>query len=198
MVITMGESEDIKEGIFWLKWMKQHWKILAVVIAAGICIIIGAILVGIWFIETTPIGNYGAATLDDWRLDWIVGFVILLFLWELLFVGVPTVLFFVVGGYLWWRSLSDEEKQEIKARDKKKHTKEKVGGSGGGGLLMFIAYCLYHGVMGNYYTAFGTYSYSYWIYSYLLTIAWMAIVLGGPVIIILIIVYFAVWRKKKE
>ncbi|MHA1912773.1 MAG: hypothetical protein ACW986_01400 [Promethearchaeota archaeon] len=194
----MGEVEDIKEGIFWAKWMRQHWKVLAVVIAAGICIIVGAILVGIWFIETSPIGVQGTAFIGDFSLNWVVGFAILLFLWELLFVGVPTVLFFVIGGYLWWRRLPEEEKQEIKARDKKKHTKEKVGGSGGGGLLMFIAYCLYHGVMGNYYTPFGSLPYSFWIYSYLLTFAWMAITLGGPVLIILIIVYFAVWRKKKE
>ncbi|MHA2184735.1 MAG: hypothetical protein ACXAAI_07005, partial [Promethearchaeota archaeon] len=158
----MEESEDIKEGIFWLKWMKKHWKVLAIVIAAGICLLIGAILVGIWFIETTSIGNYGDAFIGDWSLNWIVGFVILLFLWELLFVGVPAVLFFVLGGYLWWRRLPEEEKQEIKARDKKKHTKEKVGGSGGGGLLMFIAYCLYHGIMGNYYAPFRDNSYSFW------------------------------------
>jgi hypothetical protein len=196
----MGESEDTKEEIFWKNKIKQHWKVLAVVIAAGILIITGLIVVGIWFIESSPIGSFGSATLGQWSLDMIVAFAILLFLWELLIVGVPTGLFFGVGGYLWWRRLPDEEKQEMKGRDKgkKKHTKEKVGGSGGGGLLMFIAFCLYHIIMGNYYTAIGLYSYSFWIYSYLLTIAWMAIVLGGLAVIILTIVYFAVWRKKKE
>ncbi len=191
----MEESEET----FWKNKLKQHWKALAVVIAAGVFIVIGAIIVGIWFIETSPLGAYGAATFNAWSLNWVLGFVILLFLWELLFVGIPTGLFFGVGGYLWWRRLPDEEKAEIKARDKsKKHTKETVGGGGGFGIVMFIAYCLYHGIMGNYYTPFGTYSYAFWIYSYLLTIAWMLIVLGGLAIIILTIVYFAVWRKKKE
>jgi hypothetical protein len=193
-------AEDIDEGIFWLKKLRQHWKALAVVIAAIICIITGLILVFVWFIESSPIGAFGTAELNDWNLDWIVGFVILLILWELLFVGVPTALFFGVGGYLWWRRLADEEKQEIKARDKgkKKRTKETAGGSGGFGCVMFIAYCLYHGIMGTYYTTFGTYSYAFWIYSYFYTFAWILITLGGPAIIILIIVYFTVWRKKKE
>ncbi|MFX1324535.1 MAG: hypothetical protein ACFE8N_06240 [Promethearchaeota archaeon] len=188
-----------KDEVFWFKKLRQHWKILAVAIFALICVITGVILVFIWFVESSPIGAYGEATLNDWTLDWVVGFVILLTLWELLFVGVPTALFFGVGGYLVWRRLPDEEKEEFKAREKsRKRTKEKAGGSGGFGIVMFIAYCLYHGIKGNYYTPFGDYSYSYWLYTMMLTFMWIVIVLGGPVLIIVIILYFTKWRKKKE
>lgn len=192
-------SEEEREKKFWEKKLKEHWKALAICIFAGIVAAVGALLVLIWFISTSPIGNFGLATIGEWNLDWIVGFIILIILWELLFVGIPCALFFGLGGYLWWKRLPDEEKQEFKDREKKKSRKKETAGGGGGfGLVMFIGYCLYHGIMGTYYTTFGSLPYTYWLSTWFLTFAWMLIVLGGLAVIILIIVYFAVWRKKSE
>ena len=170
-----------------------------VIIIAGAFVITGFFLVIIWFIESSPIGNYGDAFIGDWSLNWIVGFYILVILFELLFVGLPTGLFFGVGGYIWWSRLPDEEKAEFKAREKKnKHRKRNAGGSGGGGFLMFIAYCIYMGVQGSYYAPFSSQSYSYWVYGMFYTIMWLVIIIGIPVCIILLIVYLTVWRKKSE
>ena len=110
-----------------------------------ICIIIGLFLVLIWFINTSTIGGQGTWHVGDWTLNYVIGFMILLCLWELLFVGVPTALFFGVGGYLWWRRLPEEKKQEYRGREKKEkaHKKEKYGGggggSGGGGDLLVVS-----------------------------------------------------------
>ena len=192
-------SEELSDELFWKKKIKEHLTVFIVIIIAGICIVIGAILVLFWFIQTSPIGLQGTATFDQWSLDWIVGFYILMILWELLFVGIPTGLFFGVGGYICWNRLPDEEKQEFKAREKKKsNRKRNAGGGGGGSFFMFIAYCIYMGIQGNYYAAFGSQPYSYWVYSFFLTIMWILIVLGIPVCIILLIVYLTVWRKKSE
>ena len=191
-------SEDLKEKTYWEKKIKEHWKPFVVVIIALIFAFIGAIMVLIWFIETSPIGAHGDALIGDWSLDWIVGFMILLILWELLFVGLPLAVFFIVGFYIWWKRLSDEDKAEFKARDKKKHRARNTGGEGGGGLLMFIAYCIYIGLQGNYYAPFKSQYYSYWVYAWFYTLMWLVIIFGIPIGIILIIVYFAVWRKKSE
>ena len=191
-------NEDLKEKTYWEKKIKEHWKPFVVVIIALIFAFIGAIIVLIWFIETSPIGAQGDALIGDWSLDWIVGFMILLILWELLFVGLPVVVFFIVGFYIWWNRLSDEDKAEFKARDKKKHRTRNTGGEGGGGLLMFIAYCIYIGLQGNYYAPFSSQPYSYWVYAMFYTLMWLVIIFGIPIGIILIIVYFAVWRKKSE
>lgn len=196
----MANNEELSDEVFWKNKIKEHWKTFAIMIAAGICVLIGALLVVIWFIETSVIiGARGTWTFDQWTLNYVVGFIILIILWELLFVGVPTGLFFGIGGYLWWRRLPEDEKQEIKDRDKKKkeHKGLKQGGGGGGfGIIMFIAFCIYVAVDGNYNTLFGDLSYSYFIYSWLLTFMWMIIVLGIPAGIVLLIVYFTVWRKK--
>jgi hypothetical protein len=168
-------------------------------IVAGIIVLIGAITVLIWFIETSPIGGQGDWTFDQWTLNYVVGFLILIILWELLFVGVPAGLFFGVGGYVWWKILPEGEKQEFRDRQKKPK-KHRARNSRGGGLscLMFIAFCIYVAIDGNYDTQFGNLSYSYFIYSWLYTLMWILIILGIPAAIILLIIYFTVWRKKPE
>jgi len=192
-------SEELSDELFWKQKIKKHLTAFIVIIIAGICIVTGAILVLFWFIQTSPIGLQGTATFDQWSLDWIVGFYILVILWELLFVGIPTGLFFGVGGYIWWNRLPDEEKQEFKARDKKKtHTKRNAGGGGGFSFFVFIAYCIYMGIQGNYYATFGSQPYSYWVYSWFLTIMWILIIIAIPICLILLIVYLTVWRKKSE
>jgi uncharacterized protein (DUF2062 family) len=135
---------DEEEKKFWEKKLKEHWIEFAIFIALVIVAAIGAVIVLIWFIENSPIGAQGTALIGDWNLDWIVGFIILITLWELLLIGVPCALVFGLGGYLWWRRLPEEEKQEFKDREKKEkaHRKEKYGGGGGGGLLIFIGYCI--------------------------------------------------------
>ncbi|NHJ22111.1 MAG: hypothetical protein EAX91_14285 [Candidatus Lokiarchaeota archaeon] len=191
-------SEELSDEKFWGKKIKEHMVTFIIVLIAGACIIAGLLIVLFWVIESSPIGNYGDALIGDWSLDWIVGFLWITIGWELLFVGIPTLLFFGVGGYIWWKRLPEEEKAEFKARDKKKNRAKKTGGSGGGGIVIFIAYLIYMGVQGYYYVPFSSMPYSFWVYSWFLTIMWIAIVIGIPACVILIIVYFTVWRKKSE
>jgi hypothetical protein len=193
----LENNTEIKETDFWKKKIKEHLKTFIVIIIAGICAVIGVILVLIWFIETSDIGLQGTATFDQWTLAWIWGFCIMLILWELLFVGIPVGLFFGVGGYLLWKRLSDEEKQEFKGR-KKEEKKHRTRNAGGFGFFMFIAYSIYIAINGNFFTQFGKYPYSYWLYAYLWTIVWLLIIAGIPAAIILCIVYFTVWRKKAK
>ncbi|GAG71575.1 unnamed protein product, partial [marine sediment metagenome] len=80
-------SEELKEKTYWENKIKEHWKPFLVVIIACICLFIGALLVLIWYILTSPIGGQGEWTFDQWTLNYVVGFMIQIILWELLFVG---------------------------------------------------------------------------------------------------------------
>ncbi len=195
-------NEELSEEKFWGKKLKEHWKALAIGITGAIVAFIGVLLVLIWFITVSPIGRFGLASIAEWNLDWVVGAMILITVWVLLFVGVPSALFFGLGGYLFWRSLPAEEKKEFKDRDKKEKArrKEKYGGGGGGSFGIFIAYCLYHFIIApqTYFTPFGDLPYTYWLSTWFLTVMWIFIVLGIPALIILTIVYFTYWRKKSE
>jgi len=194
--------EDVSDEVFWKNKIKQYWKIFAICIIAVIVCAIGVLLVLVWFIETSTLGGQGEWTFNQWTLNYVVGFMILIILWELLLVGVPAALFFGVGGYLWWKKLPDEEKQVFKGREKKERKKygktKNWGGGGGFNIFMFIAYCIVIAIDGNYNTRFGLLDYSYFIYAWFFTFMWLLIIFGIPVAIILLIVYFKVWRKKSE
>lgn len=195
----MGNSKELSDEQFWKNKIRAHWKTFMIAIIAGVVAFVGVLLVLFWFILTSPIGGQGAWYFNDWTLMHVVCFMILLILWELLFVGAPAGLFYGIGGYLWWRRLPAEERQEFKDREKKEtHRARNYGGGGGFGLFMFIAFCIYVAVDGFYDTQFAFLPYSYFIYAYLLTFMWIMIVLGIPAGIILLIVYFKVWRKKSE
>lgn len=194
----MSYEEKSKET-YWKEFAKKNWKLIAVAFVACVILFIVALLVLILYINTSPIGGMGTWTLNDWTLNYIVGFMIQIILWELLFVGLPAGIFFGVGGYLWWSRLSEEDKQEYKAREKKnKHRKRNAGGSGGGSFFMFIAYCIYIATQGKYDTPFGNESYSYWVFAGFYTFMWLLIIFGIPIAVILLIVYLTYWRKKSE
>jgi len=194
----MENNDEISEKQLWKRIWSEFRIPLLVVILAGICAIIGGLLVLFWFIRITPLGYYGTATIGLWRMNWVVGFMILLILFELLFVGVPAGLFFGLGGYLWWRNLTLEKKQFFKDREKKKtHRKQEYGGGGGFGFFMFIFYCIYLAFDSHYNAPFGSEPYTYWVYAWFLTIMWLLIYVGIPAAIILLIVYFTYWRKRR-
>ncbi|KKN44147.1 hypothetical protein LCGC14_0696030 [marine sediment metagenome] len=195
----MANEEKVSEEQFWKGIAKEYRTIIIIAIAAVIVLFIGALLVGYWFIQTSPLGGQGTWTFDEWTLNYLVGFMILIMLWELLFIGVPAGVFFGVGGYIWWSNLPQEKKQEFKDREKKKsHRKKDYGGGGGFSFFIFIAFCILIALKGKYNAQFGSESYSFWIYSWFEAFMWIFIYFGIPVIIICIILYLTVWRKKSE
>jgi len=190
----MEEEQKESKEQFWKEEIKKHWRVIILCVVAIVGLSIIAVNILIWHIQTSPIGNYGTASFDQWSLDWIVRFIIVLILWELLFVGVPAGLIFGLGGYLWWKRLPGDEQTKIKEQHSKNN---KARGASGSGLFIFIAYCIYIAIDGNYYTTFGNKPYSYWLYSYLLTIGWLLIIIGIPMAVAGLL-YLRYWLKKPE
>ncbi len=188
----MENEQKMTDEQFWKDMIKKHWKALFFFVIAIVILCIIAVIVLIWHIQTSPIGNYGTATFDEWSLNWVVSFIIILILWELLFVGIPAALIFGLGGYLWWQKLPTNERTKFKDENSKK--KKAIGGSGCG-IFMFIAYCIYIAIDGNYFTPFGNKPYSYWVYAYLLTLGWLVIIVGIPMVVI-VLIYLRYWLKK--
>jgi hypothetical protein len=193
MVKKMDEKRNISDGEFWKQKITEHWIVFTIFIIGCAAAIAGALKVLFWFIETSPIGAMGTATIGEWTLAWIWEFFIFLILWELLIVGIPVGVALVVGWYFWWNRLSAEEKAEYKGRWRGKGTAE----GGGFGFAMFITYSIYMYIKGDLFTPLGNYPYTYWVYSWFHTLAWLLAIFGIPAAIILTIVYFAVWRKKE-
>ena len=195
----MASEEEVSEEKFWKDTIKEYRKYFIIAIFTAACAFIGAFLVLAWILEVNPFVNPRTGTFNDWTLNYVVGFMILLTLGELLFIGIPLVLVFGLGGYIWWSNLPQEKKQEFKDREKKKsHRKKDYGGGGGFSFFIFIAYCIVMGLERNYNTPFGNKPFSYWIYYWFITFMWIVIIFGIPAVIICLILYFTVWRKKSE
>ena len=54
-----------EEETYWKNKIKEYWKVFVVAIIACICLAIGALLVLIWYINTSPIGGMGTWTLNE-------------------------------------------------------------------------------------------------------------------------------------
>jgi len=178
------------------KIFTSHWKFIIVAAIAVVIAMVGAALVLIWYVETSDIGLQGTATFDQWSMAWVVTFMIKLSLWELLIVGLPSLLIMGSGGFLWWTGLSDLQKLEFK-KDEKKSKIAKAGNIGGGGFFFNVAYLIYIFLEGNFNTPFGDLPYSYWLYAYLQTFVWLLIIVGIPVILVGTVIFLAWYRKSK-
>ena len=185
---------------FWKTQIMNHKIAFVFVLVACLVFIISAVSVLIWYMETSAIGGYGSWSINQWSLKDVIIFMIILISWELLLAIAPAGVLFFIGGYLfWWKRLTPEEKQEYRKREGKKN--KKTSGKHGGGnilsFLLFIAFCIYIFIDGNFSTPFGELPYSYFIYAYLYTIMWLLIIFGIPIAIILTIAYFKAWRYNK-
>ena len=185
MTEKMEEKDKCSDRTFWKQKIKKHWKMFAATIVGGVIAIIASLFVLFWFIDTSSIGMMGTATIGEWSLAWVWEFFIFLILWELLYVILPVVIVFGVGWYLWWKRLPAEEKADFKGRWRGKGTAEGGGASFG----MFISYSIYMYLNGDFYTPFGDFAYSYWVYAWFHSLAWILIIVGIPAAIILTIVY---------
>jgi hypothetical protein len=190
----MSQTENKCNDDFWPMFIKRHWKAFIIFVIGCIAALAGAIVVLFWFIETSTIGAMGTATIGEWTIAWLWSFLLYLIFWELVYIGIPAAITFGVGWYVFWKQLSDEDKAEFKERDKKKHHSSSV--SSGFGFLLFIAFSIYVYFIGEINTPLGNHSYSYWVYTFFTALGWLLLIAGIPAAIILVIVYFTIWRTK--
>ncbi|HEC39157.1 hypothetical protein LCGC14_0791360 [marine sediment metagenome] len=195
----MASNEEEKVKFNWKKFAKKNWKVFAAFITACIVAFIGALLVIKWFMDTSTLGGQGNWTFDQFSLENVVGFMMLLTVWELLFVGVPALVFFGVFGYLWWRNLSTETKEEFKEESKKKNWKSSNTTRGGGGsFFMFIVFIIVVAIEGKWGTGFSLLPYSYFVWAYFRGFLWTGIIIGIPIVIAVTVWYLTKKSKKEE
>ncbi len=174
MMMETGSEHDAE---IWKKFLRKHWNMVVVFVVGAIAVSVGAGLVYLWFVGHAQSTGLVPATLDLWTMGHLVTFLLHLIFWEVLFIGVPVILA-AVAGWLWWRRLPDEEKQEYHFFGTRSRAE-----SGGGGisLLFFIVFCIKVFVDGNWNVAFATWTFDYLVYACLTTLIWMLIIFGIPI-----------------
>lgn len=173
----MTETSVENGNEVWKKFLRKHWKAFALFAIAVVLISVGAVYVFLWFVGNAQSTDLVPAILDLWTMGNLVAFIVYAILWELLLIGVPTIIGAVVG-WLWWRNLPNEEKREYHFRRSRRG--RTTGGGGGISLLFFIAFCIKVYVDGNWNIPIATWTFNYVVYSMLWILIYILVIFGIP------------------
>ena len=208
----MSDIEDIEKTAqdvvdnakeFFRGLMKKYWYLLVLVIIGVVGAFIGFILVILTFIDNTGTPPIATWTFDQFSVGAVVLIAVLLILWMLLIVVLPTVGYFgIIAGVSWWKILSSDEKSTLKIwmkqEDKKEHRKKRMKRSGGGGgfsFLTILALLIIVFIQGNWWTHFGDLNLSYFVIAYLTGIIWMVII--GAIVGTILLILFLLGKLEK-
>jgi ABC-type amino acid transport system permease subunit len=179
----MVERESETDEKIWKIFLRKHWKILVLFVAAAVLAIIGAILVFLWFVGDAQLTGLVPTTLGLWTMGYLVTFLLHLILWEVLFIGIPVIVAIAAIYLLWWKKLPDEERSEYKRKHlfgKRSHGRDQGGAIT---LLVNIVFIIKVYLDGNWNVPFATWTFDYLVYSYLLAFILIAIIFGIPLTI---------------
>ncbi len=165
----------------WKLFMKKHWKITAIFVAAIVLAVFGAVYVFLWFVGDAQSIGLVPTVLGRWTMGHLVTFILHLVFWEILIIGIPAIIGAVVG-WQWWKRLPEDEKKAYHFGKRSRST----GGSGGVSLLFFIAFCIKVYVDGNWNVAIASWTLDYVVGSIITILVWTAIILGIPALIVAI------------
>jgi hypothetical protein len=163
------------ESMVWKDFLRKHWGILAFFLAAVVVLFVGAIYVFRWFTDMAQSSGLVPSSLGLWTIGNLVWFIIYLILWELLIIGIPTVVG-GVGVWQWWKRLPDAERMEYRFGKRSRTTK----GGGGGSFLFFIVFCIKVYLDRNWNVPIATWTINYVVDSVILILILGAIILGIP------------------
>jgi len=171
-----AETQPENDSRTWKKFLRKHWRIVALFAVSAAAAAIGAAVVFLWFVGNAQSTGLVPSTLGLWTMRHLVTFIIYAILWEALIIGIPAIVA-AVAGWQWWRRLPNEEKMEYQFFGTRSRT---TGGGGGISLFLFIAYCIKVYLDGNWNRPFATWTLNYLVYSLLWTVIWLLIIFGIP------------------
>ena len=175
----MTESFETKTESDWKRFIKKHWAIFAVFVTAAVLAFAGAVYVFVWFVGNAQSTGLVPTVLSMWTMNSVLLFILHAIFWELLLIGIPVAIGAIVG-WLWWRRLPEQEKQEYHLSGKHK------GSRGAGGAispLLFIAFAIKVYVDGNWYVPISSFTLDYVIGSMITILLWMVAIFAIPAVI---------------
>jgi hypothetical protein len=173
----MTTEFETEEGSEWKKFMRKHWKVMAIFVVAIILAAAGAIYVFWWFTGYAQNGLV-PSTLGLWSMANLIFFILHLIFWELVFIGIPVAIGAVIG-WQWWKRLPEEERLH---RLFGRSSRSRNAGSGVSALL-FIAFAIKVYIDGNWNESISNYTLNYVVGSMITILAWIAIIIGIPLAI---------------
>jgi hypothetical protein len=184
----MAENIQVETESSWKRFIRKHWAVFAVLIAAAVVAVVGAVYVFVWFVGDAQSTGLVPSTLSLWSMNNLVLFILYAIFWELVMIGIPAAVA-AVGGWLWWKRLPETEKSQY-------HLSGKSSRSSRAGEaispLLFIAFAIKVYVDGNWNVAISTWNIDYVVGSMITILIWIAVIFAIPAIIA-----FAWWLHRE-
>ena len=172
----MAGETVVENGSDWKKFLRKHWNIVAVFVAAGILAFIGAVYVFLWFVGNAQSTGLVPATLNMWTMGNMVSFILHAIFWELVLIGIPVAIGAILG-WQWWKRLPDEEKKEHNLFGKRSRS-SRAGGAVSP--LLFIAFAIKVYVDGNWNVAIASWTLDYVVGSMITILVWIVAIFAIP------------------
>jgi hypothetical protein len=172
----LNVESGVEKSSDWQKFMKKHWKTVAIFVVAVILAVAGAVYVFLWFVSDAQSTGLAPSALSLWTMANVVIFILHAIFWEVLFIGIPAIIGAVIG-WQWWKRLPDEEKKEYHFFGKRSRT---TSGGSGVSLLFFIAFCIKVFIDGNWNVPIASWTLDYVVGSMITILVWTAIIFGIP------------------
>jgi hypothetical protein len=169
----MTENDEMISEV-WKKFIMTHMKVILVMIS----VVIGAVAIGIFTFLRVVADAQAAllvpAVLGEWTIGHVIGFMLNVILWELVFVSwvIPVGLIFYFG---WYKNLPEEERAEHKMESRRGKTVEE-----GGGFSFFVGviWLIIMWIDGRWDLAFQSWTFNDWVYSWLAAGLWVLGIIG--------------------
>lgn len=175
----MMEADADMRARGWRRFISEHWKMFALMVAAAVVAAVGAVLVFLWFVGQAQIDGLVPSSLGDWAMVHVVTFVLNLLFWELVLIGIPTAVVAVVV-WLWWRRLPTERRAEYGLFGKSSRSRN---GGNAFSILVTLAFLLKVYTDGNWDLPFASWSFDYLVYSWITALAWLLAIFAIPAVI---------------
>ncbi len=175
----MIQQTEIKTDSDWQRFIRKHWGAFAAFVAAAVLAVAGAVYVFVWFTGNAQSSGLVPSTLNLWSMNNVVMFILHAIFWELVLIGIPVAVGAIVG-WLWWKHLPEQEKQEYNLSGKRSHS-DRAGGAIGP--LLFIAFAIKVHVDGNWNAAIASWNLDYVVGSMVTILLWTVAIFAIPAIV---------------
>jgi len=172
----MTQEIEVKKDSDGKKFVRKHWKIVAIFVAAGILAFIGAVYVFLWFVGNAQSTGLVPETLNLWSMGNMVSFILHAVFWELVLIGIPVAIGAILG-WQWWKKLPDEEKKEYHFFGKRSRSR---GAGGAVSPLLFIAFAIKVYVDGNWNVPMASWTLDYAVGSMYTILVWIVAIFAIP------------------
>ena len=178
----MNEEEfDVEK----LRFLKKYWKVsMGLVAMVAIAAIVG-VLVLLWQVNEATV----PATLGEWSIGIVISFCLNLVFWELLLVGSWISVLIIIFYFQWYSKLPEEDRRKWSGRGTREN-------SDAIGLFVGLAWLLILYIDNRWDLTFNSWTFTDWVFSWLIAAFWVFLI-GGIVVSIGLIAWF-VSEKQKE